>query len=292
MKRILVPVDFSHGSLNTCKYAIEIVTKKEAVTLWLFHVYADQMLYMPSSDPDGMMSTPMMNIEFSEEIKKIAADNMTKLKNEVSDYITQKGYTNITVNKFMVSGDPEWLVEDICEELNPDGIIISTSGTGNKNPLEGSMALKIMGKAPVPVVAVPHQYKKFHFHNVMYATKLNNVKQDIKALTTLMNIFTHHNFKFFVVHFRKSDKHQTSMSELEKVFEKERLDEKIRLLVVNDDSDTGEVINAVVTQNDIDLIGFLAHKTHPLKLLFSRGIHKDDFFATNLPVIGLPLHEE
>jgi len=291
MKRILIPVDFSQGSLNTCKYAIEIVTKKEPVTLWLFHVYADQMLYMPTSDPDGMMSTPMMSMEFSEEIKKIAVDSMAKLKNEVSDYLIEKGYTNITVNKFLVSGDPEWLVEDICEELDADGIIMSTSGTGEKGPLEGSMALKIMGKAPVPVLAVPHQYDRFSFKNVMYATKLHNVEQDIKAIKTLLEIFKHHQFRFFVVHFRKSDKYEASMDALEEAFEKERLEEKIRMMVINDDNDTGQVINAVVTQNDIDLIGFLAHKTHPLKLLFSRGIHKDDFFATNLPVIGIPSKE-
>ena len=291
MKRILIPVDFSQGSFNTCKYAIEIVTKTEPVTLWLFHVYADQMLYMPSSDPDGMMSTPMMSLEFSEEIKKIATDNMAKLKNEVSEYISSKNYTNITVNKFLMSGDPEWLVEDICEELDTDGIIMSTSGTGEKGPLEGSMALKIMGKAPVPVLAVPHQYTTCSFNNVMYATKLHDINQDIKAIRTLMEIFKHHQFKFFVVHFRKSDKYNPSMKPIEDAFEKERLEEKIRLMVINDDNDTGTVINTVVTQNDIDLIGFLAHKTHPLKLLFSRGIHKDDFFATNRPVIGLPVKE-
>jgi hypothetical protein len=54
------------------------------------------------------------------------------------------------------------------------------------------------------------------------------------------------------------------------------------------DNDHDLTINEVITRNDIDLIAFIAHPVHPLKLLFSRGIHKDDFLSANLPVFGLP----
>jgi nucleotide-binding universal stress UspA family protein len=287
MKRVLIPVDFSQGSLNSCKYAVEIATKAEPVTLWLFHVYADQMLYMPTADPDSMMTDPVISTEFSEEIKKIAENNMAHLKEEVEHYIKERNYTNFTVNKFLVSGDPEWMVEDICKELDTDGIIMSTSGTGNKGPLEGSMAMKIMGKAPVPVIAVPYQYTKYRFNNVLYATKLDNDAHDISAIKKLLELFKHHNFTIFVTHFRKSDKETVTMEVLENTFEKERLKEKIRFMIVND-ADHESTINTVTTNNDIDLIAFIAHPTHPLKLLFSRGIHKDDFISAQLPVFGLP----
>jgi len=288
MKQILIPVDFSESTFNSCKYAIEIATKKEPVSIWLFHVFAHQSFYNSSLNPDDLIAEPIISTEFFEEIKKITEDNMNKLKTEVSNYINEKGYTNFSLNKFLVSGEPEWLIGDVCEELHTDGIIMSTSGTGNKTPLEGSMAMKIMGTAQVPVIAVPKQYNKFMFSNVLYSTKLDNITNDIKAIKLLLELFKHHNFTLYVVHFRKYDKDLVSMKELEDVFVKERLENRVRLMIVNDEDNTDATITSVTTQNSIDLIAFITHKTNPLKLLFSRGIHKDDFIATGLPVIGLP----
>ncbi|RLD89948.1 MAG: hypothetical protein DRJ09_05770 [Bacteroidetes bacterium] len=292
MKRILIPVDFSESSFNSCRYAIEIATKKEPVALWLFHVIIDQTFYNPTTDPDGMMSAPIISIEFSEELRKIAETNMAQLKSQVEDYIAEKEYDNFTLNKFMISGDPEWLVEDVCEEVNSDGIIMSTSGTGKKAPLEGSMALKIMGRAPVPVIAVPSDYTSFKFENILYSTKLDNIDNDIDTLKMMLKLFSHHHFKFYVVHFRKSDKDTVTMQKLETTFENERLDKKIRFMLVNDDHNTKTTLNTVISHNNIDLIAFVAHKTNPFKLFFIRGIHKDDFFSADLPVLGLPYHKD
>jgi len=288
MKQILIPVDFSESTFNSCKYAIEIATKTEPVSIWLFHVYADQPFYNSSLNSDAMISEPIIYAEFFEEIKKITEDNINKLLTEVSNYINEKEYTNFTINKFLVSGEPEWLIDDVCEELNTDGIIMSTAGTGNKNPLEGSMAMHIMGRAQIPVIAVPGQYSNFKFNNVLYATKLDNIADDIKAIKLLLSLFKHHDFTLFVVHFRKYDKETVTMKQLEDVFVKERLENKVRLMIVNDEDNTDATITSVTTINSIDLIAFITHKTNPLKLLFSRGIHKDDFLATGLPVIGLP----
>lgn len=292
MKRILIPVDFSESSFNSCRYAVEIATKEEPVTIWLFHVFVDQTFYNLSSEPDGMMATPIISIEFLEELKEIANTNLANLKKRIEDYIAEKKYNNFTVNKFMVTGNPEWLVEDVCEEINSDGIVMSTSGAGNKAPLQGSMALKIMGRAPVPVLAVPNNQTVFKFSNVLYSTKLNEIKNDIASIKKITNLFNHHSFTLYVVHFRKSDKDTTTMQELETIFEKERLKEKIRFLMVNDDNDITIALNTVITQNNINLIAFVAHKTNPFKLFFSRGIHKDDFLSTNIPVLGLPPNKE
>ena len=291
MKRILIPVDFSESSFNSCRYAIEIATKQEPVALWLFHVFIDQTFYNPSTDPDIMMSAPIISTEFSEELRKIAETNMAQLKKQVEDYITEKGYDNFTLNKFMITGDPEWMLEDVCEEINSDGIIMSTSGSGNKGPLEGNMALKIMGKTPVPVVAVPSDYTNFKFENVLYPTKLDDIENDILTLKLMLKLFSHHHLTFYVVHFRRSDKDTVTMQKLETTFESERLDDKIRFMLVNDDHKTEIALNTVISRNNIDLIAFVAHKTNPIKLFFSRGIHKDDFLSTDLPVLGLPYNK-
>lgn len=291
MKQILIPVDFSESTFNSCKYAIEIATKTEPVSIWLFHVYASQSFYNASFNADAIISEPILPVDFIEEMKemrKISDANMNRLKADVSNYINEKGYTNFTLNKFLVSGEPEWLIEDVCEELHTDGIIMSTSGTGNKTPLEGSMAMHIMGRAQIPVIAVPGQYSNFKFSNVLYATKLDNTTDDIKAIKLLLSLFKHHDFTLYVVHFRKYGKDIVTMKELEDVFVKERLENRVRLMIVNDENNTDATITSVTTQNSIDLIAFITHKTNPLKLLFSRGIHKDDFIATGLPVIGLP----
>ena len=286
MKTILLPVDFSTNTLATCKHAIYLAGQAKT-KLFLFHIYPDQIIVPDSSFPVGIDNDTMFNVEFIETLRKQAEESMIKLKDEILDLIKQETYANIEVNYLVTGGDPEWEIRAICEEINPELIVMGTEGEGKKGILEGSMAENIMTRAKIPVVAVPESFKKDQIQNIMYATNFSNMDiasiNKVFALLKEMDIFVH------VVHFQfdeKNEKSRVLMDEIEQAFNKEKITGKItfNLIRANDKTDILEVFTK---KHQIDMISFLSHKRNFFQNLFSPKISKKDFFKLDLPMLAL-----
>ncbi len=286
MKTILLPVDFSTNTLATCKHAIYLAGQ-EKTKLFLFHIYPDQIIVPDSSFPVGIDNDTLFNVEFIETLRKQAEENMTSLKDEILNLIKQETYANIEVNYLVTGGDPEWEIREICEEINPELIVMGTEGEGKKGILEGSMAENIMTRAKIPVVAVPESFKKDQIQNIMYATNFSNMDiasiNKVFALLKEMDIFVH------VVHFQfdeKNEKSRVLMDEIEQAFNKEKITGKItfNLIRANDKTD---VLEEFTQKYSIDMISFLAHKRNFFQNLFSHKISKKDFFKLDLPMLAL-----
>jgi len=286
MKTILLPVDFSANTLATCKYAIYLAGQ-EKTRLFLFHIYPDQIIVPDSSFPVGIDNDTLFNVEFIETLRKQAEESMIKLKDEILNLIKQETYANIEVNYLVTGGDPEWEIRAICEEINPELIVMGTEGEGKKGILEGSMAENIMTRAKIPVVAVPESFKKDQIQNIMYATNFSNMDiasiNKVFALLKEMDIFVH------VVHFQfdeKNEKSRVLMDEIEQAFNKEKITGKItfNLIRANDKTDILEVFTK---KHQIDMISFLSHKRNFFQNLFSPKISKKDFFKLDLPMLAL-----
>ncbi len=286
MKTILIPVDFSQDSLNSCKYAISLVGKEE-FTFHLFHIYNDQVMVPDSSFPSGLDTDAFFNSDVIIALKEQAENNMKSLLKEVEAEIQQSGKTNIKLMYSLASGDPQWEITETCEELQPDLLIMGTRGLGEKGFLQGSMAEKIMEKAQIPVLAVPEDYQKFHFKNLLYPTNFD--KLDIHTLQRLMALFENRSFTIHVCHFLLDGENEQAnilMDELKKAFEKERLDGKIKFSLVASENKE-EALATFVQFNKIDLIAFLSEKKHLIKDLFRNELHKKDFFRLELPMLAL-----
>jgi len=286
MKSILIPVDFSEGSLNSCKYAIEM-TASEQTIFHLFHIYNDQVMIPDSSFPAGMDTDAFFNSDVILALKKQAEENMKKLVKAVEDLLKKSGKTNIKLSSLLAGGDPQWEITETCEDLKPDIVLMGTSGIGRKGFLKGSMAEKIMNKAQIPVLAVPEDYLKFHFNNLLYPTNFNHL--DIYTLQRVFDLFEHLPFTIHVCHFLLDGENSQAnilMEELEKAFEKERLSEKIKFSLV-ESGNKEESLETFVHFNKIDMIAFLSEKKHLIKDLFRHELHKKDFFRLELPMLAL-----
>ncbi len=287
MKTILIPVDFSESSLHACHYAINLVGSQK-VTFHLFHIYNDQVILPDAGMPESMDSDVFFNSDIVLALKEQAEKQMEDLKKEVEKQIAGSG-AQITVTTALQGGDPRWEITETCEELKPDLVVMGTRGLGKKGFLEGSMAAKIMGKAPVPVLAVPEDYEGFRLKNMMYPTHFN--KLDIHTLETIFALLQHLDFRIQVCHFRlekKDEEASVLMEELEKAFEKEKNEGKIVFhLVEADDKETA--LKDFAKQKQIDLVAFLPERKHPLKYLFSsHHLRKKDFFKLELPMLAMP----
>lgn len=148
IKKIMCPVDFSEGSEHAMRYAVAFASAYEA-ELELLHVV--ELPFLPSYSTAGVpdMSLPVEQIQ--EECEN-RLEGIVEEQKEVYDNISGR----------VVVGAP--FVEIIREarEGNFDLLVVGTHGrTGIKHMLIGSVAEKVVRKAPCPVLTVKHPEHEF-----------------------------------------------------------------------------------------------------------------------------------
>ena len=286
MNTILIPVDFSEGSQVSINYAIQLAGKKET-TLYLFHIYPDQLMIPDSSFPTGIDSDAFLNTEFIYELRKQAEVNMESLIEEVKKLTNNSGYQNIKVESFVTGGDPEWEIKEICVKLEPSLIVMGTRGEGNKGFLEGSMAEKIMVRACRPVLAVPQITEVFRLKNIMYATTFS--EKDFQNIAMIFELLTHLDIKIHIVHFNLKESKNDGAALMDALYHSMAniyKEEEFECHLI-DGNEKSDVLETFIGQNNIDLISFIAHKKNIFKNLFSNKIHKKDFFKLELPMLAI-----
>ncbi len=139
IKKILCPVDHSEYSYLALKYAISLALKDEA-KLYLMHVI-DSRLYDTELYPLG----PNKINEI--DTTKVHADLLKSLPEGTTDVLE--------VETIVVKGIPFHEIIKAAEEREVELIVIGTHGrTGLSHVMMGSVAEKVVRKAPCPVLTV------------------------------------------------------------------------------------------------------------------------------------------
>lgn len=139
LKKILCPVDHSECSYLALKYAISLALKDET-KLYLMHVI-DSRLY----DTEIYKFSPYKPSEI--DTSQIRTDLMKSLPEGTTDVLE--------VETIVIKGVPFHEITKAAKEMNADLIVIGTHGrTGLSHVMLGSVAEKVVRKAPCPVLTV------------------------------------------------------------------------------------------------------------------------------------------
>ncbi len=140
IERILVPVDFSEHARLVLEWAAHLADEHGSRML-LLHVY-----HLP--------------VEFQQlEGAYLPADFWANVKNdaeqELGVYATELRERGLEVEALVREGYPATVIIDEAESQRADLIVIGTHGhTGLKHLLLGSIAERVVQKAPCPVLTV------------------------------------------------------------------------------------------------------------------------------------------
>ncbi len=138
---VLFPTDFSPSSAPAFRYAIEWAKVFEA-QLTLLHVHA----LLPGPDIDAGIAQKYMD-----EQRKVAREELETLLAEARQHVPRASVE-------LLAGLPS---EGICRTARDkkcDLIMMGTHGwTGFNRVLFGSVAERVIQKAPCPVLAIPHR---------------------------------------------------------------------------------------------------------------------------------------
>ncbi len=286
MKTILIPVDFSDHSVSTYKFAIKIAGHEAKTRLYFQHSFNDQIVIPDPSINSGFDNETYLNMQLVEEFRNQAEKQMKVLKDEVIDFLKQNHLSNFKVETLVTGGDPSWEITNLCDEVNPEFIVMGTQGNGKSEIFEGSMAKRIMNKAIIPVIAVPigdHNYSEL---NIMYAS--NNHEKDYSKIQLLTKVFENIPTRIHVAHFHFEGSHDKNLQLIEDLKGSFDFNDKLNIsFAMVDTEDKSDALETFTKDNNINSIAFIAHKSNFFHSLFKETITKHDFFKLGLPMIAL-----
>jgi len=146
LKRILVPTDFSEPGKSALRYAVAFADQFAA---------AVDLLHVVEPVPPGALLSYQPVEELRASLRRDAAAKIEKLHDEWDDYA-------FPVNRIVVEGFPFVEILKHAKESKADMIIMGTHGHGAiAHMFLGSVAEKVVRKAPCPVLTVRHPEHEF-----------------------------------------------------------------------------------------------------------------------------------
>lgn len=147
IKNILCPIDYSVYSEKALTYAIEFAEKYGA-RLYLIHVL-DIRIY-DINDPD------LYNVNVVDK------ETLDTLRERLLRCISEETKGKISVEAIVVQGVPFAEIIKVSKEYMIDLIVLGTHGrTGLSHAIMGSVAEKVVRKAPCPVLTIRHPEHDF-----------------------------------------------------------------------------------------------------------------------------------
>ena len=150
LEKILYPTDFSDVSLHSLVYA-RALAEQYGAELHCIHVVDEAYQYWISMGPDTVPVGPVVD-----DVLKTSTEQMKRF---VAEHLADVPFS---VSSSVVVGRPFMEIIRQARELPADMIVLSTHGrTGLSHILLGSVAEKIVRKAPCPVLSIRHPDYKF-----------------------------------------------------------------------------------------------------------------------------------
>ncbi len=284
MKKLVVPVDFSENTECACNYAIHFAEKEET-EIMLFHAYMYPIASADMTD-DVVDSSTLITPEIMDNIEKAAKAGMKRLKNKLDKILEDDGIKNIHLKTKVMNGMAEYEILDICDTYHPDMVIMSSSGRGHKSDkILGSIALKIMEHAPIPVLTIPENIEYAKIRNVLYITDFD--ESDISAVENLVHMLDPFKVKIHCLHVEHSNKDLIDnmlMNYLKEHFEEEFKKGAMFFEIVQD-KDVLKAVEEYIKDKEINLVALLHHKRGLLAKLFHPSITKKVFYHTSSPLL-------
>lgn len=155
IKRILVPMDFSHSARHSLDIAVNLAEKFQA-QIHLLHVF--EMPLTKASNYQHMVSTEVKDSELNSLIKAETEAVMEALVHQLSS-----GDVPVPIHPvFIENGVPSMEILRAAKELPADLIVMSAySRMGISNLLIGSVTEKVVRKASWPVLTVRYKGTRF-----------------------------------------------------------------------------------------------------------------------------------
>jgi nucleotide-binding universal stress UspA family protein len=151
IKNILFATDFSESSAHALKYAISFA-REFGAKLWVLHVVEEITQTVPF---DMIQAPPLADFQ---------ADMVRRAREAVTKVVPEEMRGEVQWEGMVRQGVPFYEIVRVAAEIKADLIVCGTHGlTGLKHMIFGSVAEKVVRKAPCPVLSVRHPEQRFEW---------------------------------------------------------------------------------------------------------------------------------
>jgi len=174
MDKILVPTDFSDNSKPGLRFAIRLAARNKA-TLVFVTIFQINRPYLGNADK-------------SEDFESIKTAQIDKVQLKLEAFV-RKTYQSLKVEagdyacEIIEGLKADISIIDYCKS-NSDikFIVISTRGASFLNKVLGTTTGNLITRSPIPIIAVPKDYRYKPLRNVLYASDLDNLNSEFQRV--------------------------------------------------------------------------------------------------------------
>lgn len=280
MKNIVVPTDFSDTALKALLYAGEIAQRSGAV-VHLLHVLEpdDNRVWRPHVQEDA----------YGESITQERLSHL-----DATWKLMLQQYPNVTVVTELANGLVADAILDYASQQQADMVLMGTTGaTGMKQVLVGSVAAKVMAKAPFPVLAIPAVYEMEDPDRILLAT--NRFEQEAPILRPLLQLVRLLKLQLHIAVFLDTDaaepvdyinsgrKLETYVAQLQKQY----TDIAIHGEVL-EGKEFEEAVEAYISRTGVDLVAMIPYQKNFLDRLLGRSATRKMAYHSSIPLLSIP----
>lgn len=206
MEKILVPTDFSNNSKSGLRFAIRLAARNKSPLVFVHTTQIERPL-KEINEADYEAHKQQEIEKLRDKLQRFITGVYRALKQDEGEYSCE-----------IVEGiKADISLIDYCKKHQDIGfIVISTRGASFLNKVLGTNTGNLITKSPIPVIAVPKDYRSKPLRNILYSTDLENLE---KEFDTVLKFAKPRGLSVEVLHF-------STPSTLENEGELEKLDVK------------------------------------------------------------------
>ncbi len=271
MVNILVPTDFSPLSKFALKYAIKIANTLGG-NITVLHI---------------MTMTRALRFTMMERVLPANSDVLKSAERELETLIktlSEQYKSSKTIKYHVVRGAyfPSTLLRE-ARKLRSGLIVMGTRGaTGLTRAVLGSNTNSVIEVSHVPVLAVPEKAEFKGFRNVVYASDLSNLEEEMEILIRYIEKFES---TIHLVHIiPPGGQIDVVEKEIEAVLRKFDYKDIITLVLVNDDLDSA--LDQYVQVSRADVLAMFTHELSFFEKVFDRSTTRKMAFHSRIPLLA------
>lgn len=265
--KILVTTDFSLAARHALEYALNY-SKRLNVEYMLLHV--DN-----SSRP---------NYSFSRKLDQVIKADDKKELNDLAASLKRDLGLDFDIPAVETKGVPSVEIVAYAEKYDIDLIIMGTKGEGLiQTKIFGSTASKVMENAPCPVLLVPAQAEIKDPKEIVYASDLTNIEEEIRHLIPFARKFeaTIHTVHIFPESI-DGNSFDEERNTLNKIAESDYPNINFNTVM---DFDIISGLDRYIKQVNTDLLAMYTHKSTILEYLFNESYSKEMALHNEVPLL-------
>jgi len=271
MVNILVPTDFSQLSKSALKYAIKIANRLGG-NITVLHV---------------MTMTRALRISMVEKIRSFDHDLIESAEAELETMIKtmSEQYKVKTPMKFEVvrgSYFPSTLLRE-ARRLHSGLIVMGTRGaSGLTKAVMGSNTNSVIEVSHVPVLAVPEKADFKGFRNVVYASDLRNLEEELVILIRYIEKFGSTIHLIHIV--PPGDEVDVIEGKIDSVLKKFPYKNIVTLVLVDNDVDSA--LDQYVEVSRADVLAMFTHEISFFEKVFDKSMTRRMAFHSRIPLLA------